>query len=92
VRGFSLAFLTASANFLAIRSSLFFCASTDCAKMESRRASASRAARAASVKSSNMRLRGAGVWLMMARVTGSTFSIAPHSGQVTSNASSLRPC
>jgi hypothetical protein len=38
-----------------------------------------------------MRLRGAGVWLMMARVTGSTFSIAPQSGQVTSNASSLRP-
>jgi hypothetical protein len=44
---------------------------------------------AAVSRSSNMRLRGAGVWLTTNPVAPSILSIAPQSGHATSNASSL---
>src|SRR5436305_13894148 len=89
--GLSLAFFIASANFFASKSSLFFCASTLYANSESRRASASRKALVASPKSSNVFLRGAGVWEITPRATGSIFRMPPQSGQLTSKGWSLRP-
>ena len=40
---------------------------------------------AADASSSNVRLRGAGIWLMTVWVTGSMRNTAPQSGQLTSN-------
>ena len=70
---------------------MFFSACTDWAKMDSRRASDSLSALAAWPKSSKVFLRGAGVWAMMPRVTGSSFSVPPQSGQVMSKGWSLKP-
>src|ERR1700723_2757825 len=96
--GASLALRSASANFFSNRSSLFFSASTDCLKIDSLRSSCARMAYAAVSRSSNIRLRGAGVWLTTSPVAASILSMAPQSGHATSKicsfvfAISIRNC
>jgi hypothetical protein len=54
------------------------------AEIDSLRSSCSRIACAAVSRSSNIRLRGAGVWLTSRPVAASILSIAPQSGHATS--------
>src|SRR5580658_2536156 len=84
VSGDSLAFFTASWNFLSRSSEACFCASTDCRKIDSRRLSCSFMARAASSISLNIRGFTAAVWAITAAVAVSTLSSALQQGQVTS--------
>src|ERR1700728_2972966 len=84
VSGDSLAFFTASWNFLSNSSEACFCASTDCRKMDSRRVSCSFMARAASSMSANIRGFTAAVWAITDSVSVSTFSRALQQGQVIS--------
>src|SRR5208282_2995934 len=84
VSGVSLAFLTASWNFLSSNSEACFCASTDCRKIDSRRLSCSFMARAASSMSLNILGFTAAVWAITAAVAVSIFSSALQQGQVTS--------
>src|SRR5579863_10265048 len=84
VSGDSLAFLTASWNFLSSNSEACFCASTDCRKIDSRRLSCSFIARAASSISLNMRGFTAAVCAITAAVAVSIFSSALQHGHVTS--------
>src|SRR6185312_6045938 len=89
VSGDSLAFFNASWNFFSSRPEAFFCASTDCRKIDSLRLSCSFMARAASSMSLNILGFTAAVCAITARSCMSTFNTALQQGQVTSKAISV---
>src|SRR5258708_36079267 len=87
--GVSLAFFTASWNFLSMSSALFFSASTAWRKIASFRPSCSRMALAADSKSAKVFGLTAAVCAITALVSGSTFNIALQHGHVISNSSDI---